>query len=105
MRSGAAVGDAAAAGLDHGNVGPVETQQVRQVLLGQPAGVPVAEQDRSQFPPGEPRPVADSQDAAAISAPAADGRAGTRQAAQDAAAPDGEPGDPHRSQRPVIPSP
>lgn len=61
MSQGAAVGDAATTALDHGNVGPVEAQQIRQVLLGQPAGVPVTAQDRSHVPsrvtagrPGQP---------------------------------------------------
>ena len=52
MGQRAAVGDAAAAALDHGNVGPVKPKQVRQLLLGQRAGMPVGTQDRPQVPAG-----------------------------------------------------
>ena len=48
----AAVGDPAAAALDHGNISAVVTQYVRQLLLGQRVGVPVATQDRPEIPSG-----------------------------------------------------
>jgi hypothetical protein len=48
----ATVGDAATAALDHGNVGAVKVKQIGQLLLGQPAGMPVGTQDRPQITKG-----------------------------------------------------
>ena len=46
-------------------------------MLSQPAGVPVAAQERSQVPFTVARPALGSQDAAATSAPGASGWAGS----------------------------
>lgn len=52
MGQRAAISDAAAAALDHGNVRAVEAQHVRQLLLGQPVGAPVGTQDRPEISAG-----------------------------------------------------